>query len=313
MVMTVEQRKKKRRKRSQNPVEKKKRAKKLERFLKAVRPYGEPINMVKHPKEVEWLSTGFQELDDAISGTRYENDPSKVVPGSGRGLPRGRIVEIYGPEAAAKTSLALSVIANAQRKGLLCVFIDVEHALDRQYASSVLGVDISSVPIMEPKNGEDALNMLLTAVEEKVDVIVLDSVAALVSKAEKGGGKALGEQARMMSSVCRKITSYLDNGSGSLVIFINQIRYKIGVVFGNPEVTSGGNALKFYSSVRVEVKKKKNLKKATKVKGRPAVIGQRIRMRVEKCKLAPSYDNTCLFDVRFGKGLSVPKLRSSDE
>lgn len=295
-------------KRPKNPLQERERKKKLDALVALVkkRIKVEPINSHKERKPGEYLSTGIQELDDCISGKRSKKDRARIVPGSGKGFPKGRIVEIYGPEAAAKTSLSLLVVGTAQKAGLNCAFIDAEHALDEDFARSTLNVDMDNLALYEPDNGDEALDTLKQCVKAGFDVIVLDSVSAIVPKDEQEGKHPMGAQARMMSQACRELTSYLRKGNGPLVIFINQIRYKIGVVFGNPEMTSGGNALKFYASVRVEVRKKKDLKKQGPIKGEPVVIGHRIRLKTVKNKIAPAY-NACLFDIRFGEGIKIPK------
>lgn len=297
-----------------HPVKQRERAKKLAALAKVVKKHlkVEPLNTHTKAKPGRYISTGIQEIDDAISGRRSKKDKTRVKPGSGKGFPCGRIVEVFGPEAAAKTSLTLLVIAQAQKQGLDCVFIDAEHALDEDFATNTLGVNMDKLMLYEPDDGEQGLAILMEAVKLKVDVVVVDSVSALLPKAQKQGKEGLGAQARMMSSVCRELTSYLKKGDGPLVIFINQIRYKIGVMFGNPEMTSGGNALKFYASVRVEVRKKKDLKKASAKKGEPAVVGHRIRLKTVKNKIAPAYNST-LFDIRFGEGIRASKARASEE
>ena len=262
--------------------------------------YVSGLGPTKTPSEMECITTGFQEIDDVLTG---EQDPKtgKIIPGTGKGFPRGRMVEIFGPEAAAKTTLALCVIAQAQQKGELCAFIDVEQALDINYVERVIGVDVQGMFYKQPDSGDHALALAEHYVKKGVSVVVVDSVSALSSLEELTGKRALGDQARMMSKACRKITSYLRPG-GTLIIFINQVRYKIGVMFGNPETTSGGNALRFYASVRGRVRKEKVLKKGGEV------IGHRIEMEVKKNKVGPQHRKV-KFDVKYNKGISIPKLR----
>lgn len=254
-------------------------------------------------RTISYLSTGHQVLDDAVTGSRDKH--LEIIPGSGKGFPRGRVVEVFGKEASAKTSLALMLIKQAQLKGELAAFIDVEHALDPDFATKYYGVDMEKLLWLQPEDGEDALDALYELVEENVSVIVLDSVAALISRAEKAGGKAPGEQARLMSQAMRRLTPRLRNG-GSVVMFLNQVRMKIGIVFGNPEVTSGGNALPFYSAVRCKMGKKKDIKKTGKDKGNPKTVGVRISMRIVKNKVGPP-GGYCEFDLMFSKGVMFPK------